>query len=175
MSKTAAGATYAVAVRDGDDLFAVLTVNRKPSGDVYANVLRPHDPDMKPHGSYHASGQHHAKTLNHKAFVRRLQPPDENFRGNATVEHVLIGSNDHRLINVPCQPSDFTDVFEIPCGDMKGIKNGRLSVDICEPGVGHVNVPGEKVLRQAVFKDAVPWIVVTLMDVDEWWKAVASS
>jgi hypothetical protein len=48
MSKTAAGATYAVVVRDGEDLFAVLTVNRKPSGDVYANVLRPHDPDMKP-------------------------------------------------------------------------------------------------------------------------------
>jgi hypothetical protein len=162
----ATGVTYAVAVRDGDDLFTVLTVNRKPSGDVYANVLRPHDPNMKPHGSYHASGQHHAKTYNHKVFVRHLQPPDKNFRGKAQVETVVITSNDHRLINEPCQPSDFTEVFEIPYDDVKDIVTGRLCVDISEPGAGHVSrFPGEKVLRQAVFKDIVPWIVVTLIDI----------
>jgi hypothetical protein len=166
MNKATAKVSYAVAVRDGEDLLTVLTVNRGPQGDVYANIPRPHMPDSKPHGSYHASGQRHARSFNQKAFVRSLQRPDQNFRGTEQVETLLIGSTDHRAINVPCQPSDFADLFEIPYADVKNIKHGRLCVDLAEPGAGHtVRFPGEKVLRQAVFKDAVPWILVTLIDI----------
>lgn len=82
------------------------------------------------------------------------------------METLLIGPNDHRLLNVPCQRSDFADVFEIPYADVKNINQGRLCVDLAEPGAGHMTrFPGEKVLRQAVFKDTVPWILVTLIDI----------
>jgi hypothetical protein len=166
MSKVPTGVTYAVAVRDGKDLLTVLTVHRDPRGDVYSNIPRPHIANLKPHSSYHASGQRHAKSFNRKAFVRRLQRPDGSFRGIEQVETLLIGSNDHRLLNVPCQRSDFAEVFEIPYADVKNINQGRLCVDLAEPGAGHMTrFPGEKVLRQAVFKDTVPWILVTLIDI----------
>src|SRR2546428_12125560 len=56
---------YAVAVRDGG-LFLVACIERSPSGDVY--VLRPRNQpkEWNPHASYHASGQHHHKSFNHK-------------------------------------------------------------------------------------------------------------
>jgi hypothetical protein len=164
-----AGVSYAVAVRDGVDLLTVLTVHRDPRGNVYANIPRPHLPGFEPHSSFHASGQHHAKSFNKKAFVRQTNnPPNQNFRGTEQVETLVIGPNDPRAINVPCQPSDFADVFEIPYADVQDIKQGRLCVDLAQPGSGHIiRFPGEKVLRQAVFEDAVPWIIVTLIDIGQ--------
>ena len=60
------GATFAIAVRDGTDLFLILSIRRGPKGDVYVNWPRPHDPKWKPHASFHASGQHHQKSFDHK-------------------------------------------------------------------------------------------------------------
>jgi hypothetical protein len=99
--------SYAVAVRDGGDLFVLITIVRDPKGDVYVNSPRP-DPNWKPHASYHASGQHHAKSFNHQSFVRCRQRPDQNFRGIVAVEHLVIGPSDHRAINGHANRQIFT-------------------------------------------------------------------
>jgi hypothetical protein len=57
--------SYAVAVRDGEELYLLITVNRE-GDNVYVNSPRPGEPEWNPHASYHASGQHHAKSFNHK-------------------------------------------------------------------------------------------------------------
>ena len=152
--------SYAVAVRDGGDLFVLITIVRDPKGDVHVNSPRP-DPNWKPHASYHASGQHHAKSFNHQSFVRCRQRPDQNFRGTVALEHLVIGPSDHRAIKWPCQSSDFHDVFEIAQCDLP--KAGRLCVDLAEPGEAPIMpFPGAKMVRHGSFKDRAPWILVTL-------------
>jgi hypothetical protein len=51
---------YAVAVRDGADLFLFVALARDPLGDVYVNILHqqqgPGWERWKPHTSYHAFG-----------------------------------------------------------------------------------------------------------------------
>jgi hypothetical protein len=66
---------YAVAVRDGPDLFLFLSICRGASGDVYVNYPRD-DLDWKPHTSYRASGQHHQKSSIHKGVQGRRQRPE---------------------------------------------------------------------------------------------------
>jgi hypothetical protein len=158
---------YAVAVRDGRDLLTVLTINRIRN-NVYSNIPRPNLPGSKPHSSYHASGQHHPRIFGQKGFVRRRQRPDQHFRGTEIVENLLITPNNHRAINMPCQRSNFADIFEIPYDEMKSVKNGRLCVHLIERGGAStipLPFPDAKIVRQKTFDDAVPWILVTLFDI----------
>jgi hypothetical protein len=165
-------ATYAVAVRDGSDLLTVLTIKRDICGDVYSNpqALRRHIPNFEPHASYHASGQRHSKSFREQKAVlvqKRLQRPDRNFRGTAQAgDDLLIGPDDPRAINLPCQRSDHDDVFEISYDDLKSTKHGRLCVDLAEPGaVPRPRSRTERIIRRKTFDDDVPWIIVTLIDV----------
>jgi hypothetical protein len=160
--------SYAVAVRDGSDLLTVLTIVREADGDVYSNIPRPHIPNSKPHTSYHASGQRHAKSFRRQkpALPQRLQRPDRNFRGSEPLETLLISPDDPRGINVPCQRSNYDDVFEILYNDLKSTKQGRLCIDLAEPDVVPTRrLPTERVICRKTFKDDVPWIIVTLIDV----------
>ena len=154
--------SYAVAVRDGEELYLLITVNRE-GDNVYVNSPRPGEPEWNPHASYHASGQHHAKSFNNKFFPRIRQRPDQNFRGTESVEHLVIDPSTHRAINLPCQSSNFHDVFEIAQCDLP-VGRFRLCVDLVEPGAAAPIAPflGAKIVRQGWFKDRAPWILVTL-------------
>jgi hypothetical protein len=167
MASLYAAVNYAVAVRDGPDLLTVLTLERGINGDVYSNIARPHIPDFKPHTSYHASGQRHAKSFNGPPMLRRhLQRPDRNFRGTEQVENVPISPDDPRAINLSCQRSNYDDVFEIPYDDLKSTKQGRLRVDLAERGaVPPPGLPTERVICRKTFDDDLPWIIVTLIDI----------
>jgi hypothetical protein len=68
---------------------------------------------MKPHSSYHASGQHHQKSFGHKAMVRQQQKPDANFRGTVNVVTMGIASDETRAIQMPYQKAAFMEMFEI--------------------------------------------------------------
>jgi hypothetical protein len=156
---------FAVAVRDGADLFLVLSICRGPQGDVYVNFPRDHEPDWKPHSSYHASGQHHQKSFGHKALVHHRQKPNANFSGTENVVTTGIALDEPRAINKPCDVADFQEVFEIPLSELRPEQYRTLvSVDMTEPSGQPIITPGATVIRQAVFKDAVPWILVTLFD-----------
>jgi hypothetical protein len=126
--------TFAVAVRDGADLFLVLTICRGPQGDVYVNFPRDHEPDWKPHSSYHASGQHHHKSFGHKPLVRHAQKPNASLTGTENVVTTGITSDEPRAGNTQCVASDFQEVFEIPLAALRPEKYHTMtSVDIAEP------------------------------------------
>jgi hypothetical protein len=60
---------------------------------------------------------------------------------------------------------NFDDLFEIPSSLLTGSQNQMIAVDLVEPGVAPVRVTGrDKVLAEKVFQDAVPWIVVSLVE-----------
>ncbi|HLD63536.1 MAG TPA: hypothetical protein VI913_01435 [Candidatus Peribacteraceae bacterium] len=155
----------AVAVRDACDLLVILTVCRSPQGDVYVNFPRDYNPKWKPHSSYHASGQHHQKSYNHKALLRNRQRPDTNFRGTENVVTTRVNVDDGHALNITCAPNSFDDVFEIPVAALNaGASCVDLSVDIAEPGSPAIITPGAKILVQSAFKHFVPWILVTLFE-----------
>jgi hypothetical protein len=61
---------FAIAVRDGKDLWLFLWLKRDATGDVY--VFWPIDEKGRnPHASYHASGRSHQKSYN-KALTRLI-------------------------------------------------------------------------------------------------------
>jgi hypothetical protein len=152
----------AIAVRD-TDLFLIATVVRKGSTDVYVNWPRDHVVGWKPHSSYHASGQHHQKSFGYKAAVQQKQKPDAAFVGNANVVRFGLASGEHKVLNLTCDPNDFGGVFEISVGELRPERyRTYVDVDLIEPGVDPATLPVGKVLRQEIYKDGEPWIVVSL-------------
>lgn len=169
---------FGVAVRDGADLMLVLSICRGPEGDVYVNFPREHDPNWKPHSSYHASGQHHQKSFGHKYFVSHRQRPNKHFAGTVNVVTTGIAVGEPRAINERCNAADYLAVFEIQVDELRPEKyRTYLSVDVTEPDGQPIVPQGAMIVRQIVFQDAVPWIMVTLFDTgthDELLEAASS-
>jgi hypothetical protein len=155
---------YAVAVRDGPELFLFCCIRRTVTGDVYVLPPRP-DPDWNPHVSYHASGHAHAKYDDPPYHVSHWQRSDPHFQRTRPMSTMEIAAGDPRLTNRPCKVEDYAEVFEISVSDLRP-ELGRtvLSVDLAEPSGPPIITPGARVLRQATFQDAIPWIMVTLFD-----------
>src|SRR6266487_3861259 len=142
---------FAVAVRDGADLFLWLRIRRAASGIYYVFATgREEEPDWKkwnPHGSYHKNGQFHHKSFDQKMLPQEQhQKPDSNFQGTKQMVTRPISSDEPRLVGVICDPTKFDEVTE--------------------PGGQAIITPGGKILLQHAFADTIPWILVT---VSSWW------
>lgn len=156
----------AVAVRDSD-LFLLATVVRCQSSDVYVNWPRDHEPDWKPHTSYHASGQHHHKSFGTALDVQKKQKPDVNFKGTKAVVSFGVAMGDHKAVNAPCDSGAFSSVFEIPVALVRPERySTSVYVDLVEPGVEPTLFPRATILKQETYKDAVPWIVLTFLGIN---------
>ena len=156
---------YAVAIRDRDDLFLFLRIRRAPTGDAYVMFPRNDRDGWDPHASIHKDGRHHQKSFGHKFMVREGDPPGKNLKGTRNVVTTPNATNEPRAINVLCRLEDFSEVFEIPVTDLRPEKyKTSIAVDLCEPGGQPTITPGARIVRQAVFNDAVPWILVTLFE-----------
>ncbi len=172
---------YGVAVRDGD-LFLVLRVNRKyeharKGHNFYVNLpeeFNKHLPDeltfrqpWDPHSSLHASGRHHHKssdTLIGKATCG--QKVDDNFQG---IQQVVSQTFPLRWIlglRIPCDRNAMDGLLEIPIEEINAAKDPQwVIVDVAQAGiVPSFNLRDVKIIGQAVFKDAAPWLFVTLLD-----------
>ncbi len=155
----------AIAVKDGD-LFLIATVVRAAATDVYVNWPRDHVAGWKPHTSYHASGQHHQKSFGSALDVQKEQKPDVTFRGTRTVVSFGVATGEHAAVNVRCDPKDFSAVFEIPLALVRPEKYSTwVYVDLVEPGVDPLLLPGATVRKQETYKDAEPWIVLTFLEI----------
>jgi len=152
---------------DGDKrLFGRL--RRSSNGDVYAIWAEDQSPrnlaiGSHPHASYHADGRLHSKTYDRAAIIRRLQTPDKQFRDNQPME----ATNADRAVSPTLPPfaGHFDDVFEIPLGLITGNPNQSIAVDVVEPGSVPVRATRkDTVLAEKVFRDEVPWIVVSLVE-----------
>lgn len=154
----------AVAVKD-TDLYLEAFVVRTPASDVYVNIHRNHDPTWKPHTSYHASGQQHHKSFGKLIFSpEENQKPDGSFRGTKHLVSFGLAKGESKLLNQTCNPTEYSDVFEIPDSLLQPEKYSTcVYFDLVEPGIEPVLYPGASILKQATYKDVVPWIVITLL------------
>lgn len=155
---------YAIAVRD-DELRLVLRIVRPRSGDIFWSPPRYNRPDWNLHGSYHASGHYHHKAANIKSMERLRQKPDEYFQGTRNITTVGIASDEVSGFP-PLDAADFTEVFEIPANELKPqMYHTNVSIDLTDTSAKSIIQPRHaKILRQAIFDDVYPWIVVTLFD-----------
>jgi hypothetical protein len=155
---------YAVAVRDGPELFLVCRIRRTVTGDVYVLPPRP-DPHWNPHVTYHATGHAQVKHDDPPYHVSHWQRPGTHFEGTRPMSTMGIAAGEPRLTNMPCKVEDYADVFEISVSDLRPeIGRTMLALDLTGPSGQPVIPAGARVLRQAVFQDASPWIMITLVD-----------
>ena len=161
---------YAVAVRDGKDLFLWIRLRRTGSTDIYYVFPTGRDEQSEwkkwnPHGSWHKDGRTHHKSYDRKSFARQRQKPDSNFTGSENLITRPIARNEPRAFGVPCHPAEFSQVMEIPAGVLSDKRyETQISIDLTERGGNPILVPGCRVLAQHVFNDSVPEILVTLFN-----------
>jgi hypothetical protein len=155
---------FAIGVDDGTAFWIVLTV-RRSTNDVYVNFLRDGTPGWKPHASYHASGQHHQKSFGHKAALKYGLKPDSNFTGSVNVVTIGLARGEAQAIGAHIDPVEIADSLRIPEAEIASEKyRTYVSVDLLEPAELPRLAVGRRVLQQAVFKDAIPWIVVSFYE-----------
>jgi hypothetical protein len=162
---------YAVAVCDGE-LYLFLRVRRNLKGEVFVMIPMESEEGRKlwnPHASYHTSGQRHDKSYGRAFPVRQQQKPDSTLQGEEYVLARPIAAREPRAFNIRCQVEQFAEVFEIPVQEL-GTETYRtaIAVDLAEPQdlpIKPVNAMDKtQIIRQKIFDDVVPWIVVTLYD-----------
>ena len=174
MRKSVTGKIYAVAVRDAGDLFLLARVRRSPKGGIFVSYAHKEPKDSggpkdwknwDPHTSYHANGRLHQKWFGEEFMILQASKPDSCFRGTANVNRLSVGPNVPRALGVVCRPDEFSDVFEIPVNELRiGRDATCIAFNACEPGGQPTLPPGARILRQAVFQDAVPWILITVFE-----------
>jgi hypothetical protein len=75
-----------------------------------------------------------------------------------------IAASEPRAFGVVCDPAKFSQVMDVPAAILSEKKyETYVSIDLTEPGVQPVVQPGNIVQRQT-FADAIPWIVVSIVD-----------
>ena len=154
---------YAVAVREGSDLWLTLWVRRSRKGEFFVMVPRG-DRDWDPHTSYHLDG-----TLHMKSHGRTVLPPTKRqpltgaFRGT---EH-LGGFFGHgpKSVGAICDPTAFSGVVEVAPGVL-GPRDGGVTVDLVQPGCDPTAFPWTQIARQEVFREILPWVVITIGSCD---------
>jgi hypothetical protein len=146
---------YAVAVREGSDLWLTLWVRRSPKGEFFVMVQRG-DWSWDLHTSYHLDGTFHSKSFGKPLASQKRQPMRGPFRGT---EHLGgYGGHGPKSVGAVCDPTAFSGVVEVRPGVL-GPRDGTIVVDLVEPGCEPISWPFTEAARQT-FKDALPWVVV---------------
>jgi hypothetical protein len=165
---------FAVAVRDGADLFLWIRIRRAASGIYYVFATgREGESEWNkwnPHGSYHKDGHFHHKSFDQKMLPpEQHQKPDAAFQGTKQMVTRPISSDEPRLVGVICDQTKFDEVMEVPVSMLSSKKyETNIAVDVTEPGGQAIITPGGHILLQHTFDDAIPWFLVTLFS---WWPA----
>ena len=152
---------YAVAVRDGSDLWLTLWVLRSRRGEFFVMVPRG-DGHRDVHASYHHEGDLHIKS--YKEIVPpsapiKCQPLTGVFRG--TVSLGAYSGHGPKGVGAVCDPAAFSGIVEVAPGIL-GPRHGMVTVDLVEPGCQPTNYPWVRIAKQKVFCDILPWVVITV-------------
>ena len=157
---------YAILIKDSEELFLFLNINRTVHGDVYVNFNENH-PSHKPHSSYHASGQLHHKSSRQYLFpIRKLQQPNKNFNGSESIIVTSIREGAGRAWDIKCNPMDYTEVMIIPNEIIIPEFGFQFNVEIVDANKKSwaSTYPYAKVIEQQIFHKNEPWIVVSLYE-----------
>ncbi|HZL89218.1 MAG TPA: hypothetical protein VFB96_12635 [Pirellulaceae bacterium] len=150
---------YAVAFRDGCDLWLTLWVRRSRKGEFFIMVPRG-DKGWDPHTSYHLDGTLHMKSHNRKALTpQKRQPLTGAFRGSEDLG--IYAGHAPKSVGAICDLAAFCGVVEVPPGVL-GPRNGVVTVGLVEPGHELTGLWGYKIVTREVFRDVVPWVVITV-------------
>jgi hypothetical protein len=168
---------YAVAIRDGSDLWLTLWVRCSPAGGVFVMLPR-REPDWDVHVSYHPNGKFHTKTLlpsrgYHDRPISRAkrQPLTAAFTG---IEHLANLKGHGKGTGEVCDPKAFDGVVYVEPGvlDRPEPHAGSVAVDLVEPGYKLKPEPGGP-KRELFPRGARPSVVITIYPGDqapERWK-----
>ena len=145
-------------------------IRRSDTGNIYviwemsqSCQRKNNKPKWNPHASYHASGQLHSKSYNRIGIKKQRQSPTPAFTGSEPIE----ATNADRGLNpvLPIDIGGFDDYFEIDVTAIASLPNAVITVDIVAPGAVPIRLTGlDTVVTEKVFKDTIPWIVVSLVD-----------
>ncbi len=133
--------TFAVAIRDGDELFLVHRIRCSSKGEIFHMPVTGREKDSQwrkwaPHESWHREGTLHRKAFDHKLTdAEQRQPPNTNFSGTAAVVEMQISARDASNRNVICDPVEFDEVFEIPADLLGAEVTARFTLDLAEAGI----------------------------------------
>ena len=147
---------YAVAFREGADLWLTLWVRRSPKGEFFIMVPRG-DREWNPHTSYHLNGAFHSKSFGYKHTPIKKQPLTGTFRGTENLG--AHGGHGPKSVGAICDPTAFSGVVEVPPGVL-GPRDGTVVIDLVEPGCEPLSLMLTRVVRKDVFRDFVPWVVM---------------
>ncbi len=149
---------YAVAVREGSDLWLTLWVRRSRKGEFFVMMPRG-DGNWDPHTSYHLDGTLHMKSHDRKGLTKKCQPLTGPFRGSESVG----GYSGHapKTVGAICDPAAFAGVVEVAPGVL-GPRHGAVAVDLVEPGQDPPGFPWTQIVTRQVFRDIIPWVVITV-------------
>jgi hypothetical protein len=119
---------YAVAIRDGSDLWLTLWVRCSPKGEIF--LMYPGPDPGNPHVSYHLDGTLHQKGHGFVGISQKRQPLTAAFKGS---EHLGTYGGGHgtKSIGAVCDPKAFDGVVIVEPGIL-GL--GSVGVDLVEPG-----------------------------------------
>jgi hypothetical protein len=96
-----------------------------------------------------------------------IQKPDDHFAGTYCVVSLEFPLRWILGLKIPCDSNTFPNgILEIPVDSINAAKNPQwVVVDVGEPGVQpSFNTREAKIIGQAVFRDAAPWLFITLLD-----------
>ena len=89
-----------------------------PKGEVFVMFPRT-DKQWDSHASIHADGTHHQKSFGYKFGVQGGEKPNESFQETRNVVTTGVACGEARAINIECDASEFSDIFEIPSGTLR--------------------------------------------------------
>ncbi|MBI2802981.1 MAG: hypothetical protein HYX63_22395 [Gammaproteobacteria bacterium] len=163
---------YAVAVRDGARLLLFLWIKRAATGDLYAFLPRPHCTSINAHASYLVDGKYHIKSHNmsgrNKIMYQQRQKTDQHFVGAENLLEQTITLSNARSIGHECNPTEFSEVFEISVPELETTTYVRVTSDVVSPGHSPNLVPGVRVIRQKEYRHSFPRIVLTLYEMPQF-------
>jgi hypothetical protein len=61
-----------------------------------------------------------------------------------------------------CDATAFSGVVQVAPGVL-GPRDGGVTVDLVEPGHVAIEVPFSKIVTRQVFRDALPWVVISVV------------
>lgn len=145
---------YAVAVREGSDLWLILWVRKSKKGEFFLMVPR-NNGRWNPHTSYHLDGTFHSKSFGKAMQRQKRQPLTVKFCG--TEQFPGYGGFGPKSVGAICNPADFTGIVEVSPGVL-GPRDGTIVVDLVEPGHEAGPFSSDPLILHEVFKETIPWI-----------------
>jgi hypothetical protein len=152
---------YAVAIRDGSNLWLTMWVRCSRKGEIFIMYPRGNR-EWDAHASYHLDGTLHQKSHGLKGLCQKRQPLTAAFRGS---EHLGAYGGHGIGSGAVCDPKAFDGVIVVE-PRILGPIHGSVAFDLVEPGYVPKPDPGVRE-RQIFLRGARPSVIITLYSDDQ--------